>query len=184
LFTVKAIGIAARERSCARPAAERSATRPCARWKRSRGSFLALSGGRQNSCKWDFPRSAICAYNHFSCDLCGQSLSDRRYVVKVEVFAAFDPEEIDEEDLDADHLQEISDIIQEMEAKGAAPLDDCGAKHFRFDLCQNILSAAMRRGGSTSARTDLFTPNRPRTDGKKTARASPRPIRAALRRPS
>ncbi len=74
---------------------------------------------------------------HFSCDLCGQSLGDRRYVVKVEVFAAFDPEEFDEEDLDADHLQEISDIIQEMEAKGAAPLDDCSAKHFRFDLCQN-----------------------------------------------
>ena len=31
---------------------------------------------------------------HFSCDLCGRPLSDRRYVVKLEVFAAFDPDEV------------------------------------------------------------------------------------------
>ena len=37
---------------------------------------------------------------HFTCDLCGQQLGDRRYVVRLEIFPAFDPEEIDEDDLD------------------------------------------------------------------------------------
>jgi len=72
---------------------------------------------------------------HFSCDLCGQPLDDQRYVVKLEVFPAFDPEEITEEDLDADHLQEIAELIEEMEVAGGMPLDDCSAKNFRYDLC-------------------------------------------------
>jgi len=72
---------------------------------------------------------------HFSCDLCGQQLGDRRFVAKVEIYPAFDPEEFDEEDLDADHLQEISETIQEMEATGKNELEDCSSKGFRFDLC-------------------------------------------------
>lgn len=72
---------------------------------------------------------------HFSCDLCGQRLGERRFVVKLEVYPAFDPESFDEEDLDADHLQEIAETIEEMEATGKTELDDCGSKDFRFDLC-------------------------------------------------
>lgn len=74
---------------------------------------------------------------HFSCDLCGQQLDERRFVVKLEVYPAFDPEEIDEGDLDADHLQEISEILAEMEATGNDELEDCSFKEFRFDLCPN-----------------------------------------------
>ena len=72
---------------------------------------------------------------HFSCDLCGRQLEERRFVAKLEVFPAFDPDELDEDDLDADHLQEVAETIQEMEATGAHVIEDCGAKHFRFDLC-------------------------------------------------
>lgn len=72
---------------------------------------------------------------HFTCDLCGLQLGDRRFVAKVEVYPAFDPEEFDEEDLDADHLQQISESIEQMEASGETMLDDCGSKDFRFDLC-------------------------------------------------
>lgn len=72
---------------------------------------------------------------HFTCDLCGLQLGDRRFVAKVEVYPAFDPEEFDEEDLDADHLQQISESIEEMETTGQSPLEDCGSKDFRFDLC-------------------------------------------------
>lgn len=74
---------------------------------------------------------------HFSCDLCGRQLGEQRFVVKLEVYPAFDPEEIDEEDLDADHLQEISQIIEEMEATGQNDVDDCSSKDFRYDLCPN-----------------------------------------------
>lgn len=72
---------------------------------------------------------------HFSCDLCGQRLGERRFVVKLEVYPAFDPEEIDETDLDADHLQEISETLAEMEANGISEIEDSNAKDFRFDLC-------------------------------------------------
>ena len=71
---------------------------------------------------------------HFSCDLCGQPLDDRRYVVRLEVFPAFDPEDITEADLSGDHLQEVADELREMELTGA-PLEDCNSKAFRFDLC-------------------------------------------------
>jgi hypothetical protein len=72
---------------------------------------------------------------HFTCDLCGQELGDQRFVVKTEVYPAFDPEDFEEEHLDSDHLQEISETLQEMEETGNRELDDCGAKSFRYDLC-------------------------------------------------
>ena len=74
---------------------------------------------------------------HFTCDLCGQQLGDRRYVARLEVFPAFDPEEIEEDDLNADHLQAVSEMIEEMEMTGSHYDDDCGSKEFRFDLCPN-----------------------------------------------
>jgi hypothetical protein len=72
---------------------------------------------------------------HFTCDLCGKQLGDQRFIVKLEVYPAFDPEEVSEEHLDADHLQEISEILHEMEETGKPELDDCGTKVFRYDLC-------------------------------------------------
>ena len=71
---------------------------------------------------------------HFSCDLCGQSLGDRRYVARMEVFPAFDPEDLTEADLEVDHLQEVAEKLNAMEAAGIE-IDDCNSKSFRFDLC-------------------------------------------------
>ena len=48
---------------------------------------------------------------HFTCDLCGKDMTasgDPRYVVKIEAYAGFDPTEITEEDLDEDHMEEVS----------------------------------------------------------------------------
>ena len=72
---------------------------------------------------------------HFSCDLCGKQLNEQRYVVKLEVFPAFDPEALDEESLDGDHLEEISEMILQSEETGKSELEDCAGKEFRFDLC-------------------------------------------------
>lgn len=73
---------------------------------------------------------------HFTCDLCGKSLgsqSDQRYVVKVEVFAAHDPAELTDDDLDVDHMEEVSQMLSEMDQSTAdlAP----AFKQFRYDLC-------------------------------------------------
>ena len=78
---------------------------------------------------------------HFSCDLCGRHLDDRRFVVKLEVYPAFDPEELDQEDLDVDNLQEVADMIEEMETTGQDKLEDYGSKCFRFDLCPKCRQA-------------------------------------------
>jgi hypothetical protein len=76
---------------------------------------------------------------HFTCDLCGQELQpneDHRFVVKIEVFAAHDPSEITEADLDDDHMEAVSELLREMEENldGPAPLEP-SHQHFRYDLC-------------------------------------------------
>lgn len=73
---------------------------------------------------------------HFTCDLCGQELGDERFIVKIEVYPGFDPEEVCDDHLDADHLQEISEILQEQADTGKMELEDCGSKIFRYDLCR------------------------------------------------
>ncbi|MGD9855682.1 MAG: hypothetical protein AB7U20_12115 [Planctomycetaceae bacterium] len=72
---------------------------------------------------------------HFTCDLCGQTLDSERYTVRVDVRPAFDPDRIEEADLDVDHLDEIANTIELMESTGEFELHDCGAKSFRYDLC-------------------------------------------------
>jgi hypothetical protein len=74
---------------------------------------------------------------HFSCDLCGRDLilgADSRYVVKMEVYAASDPVELTEDDLDADHLEEIGQLLCE-EAEDCEPMP--AFKKLRYDLCSN-----------------------------------------------
>lgn len=76
---------------------------------------------------------------HITCDLCGKALcpgQDDRFVVKIEVFAAHDPAELTEADLEDDNLEAVSDILQEM----ADQNDDSDmlapkSKSFRYDLC-------------------------------------------------
>jgi len=74
---------------------------------------------------------------HFSCDLCGRQLDEERFVVKVEVTPAFDPQQFDEEDLDHDNLQEIAEMISEMEVAGASYSSEFETKKLRYDLCPN-----------------------------------------------
>ena len=75
---------------------------------------------------------------HYSCDLCGKELlveEDLRYVAKIEVYAAYDPLEITEEDLEEDHMEEISELIKQMDSMDEQELEDQVYKSFRFDLC-------------------------------------------------
>lgn len=74
---------------------------------------------------------------HFSCDMCGQPLDERRYVVRIETHPAFDPDELTEEDLAEDNLQAVAKLIQEIERTGHNPHDDSDsqAKSCRYDLC-------------------------------------------------
>jgi hypothetical protein len=75
----------------------------------------------------------------FSCDGCGKELrpgEEPRFVVKIEAFAAQDPAELTEADLEEDHLEAVGELLRELEA-GAGKLDlPEPTRHFRYDLCE------------------------------------------------
>ena len=96
---------------------------------------------------------------HFSCDLCGQPLKDDRFVARVEVYPAFDPDELGEDDLDADHMQQVADLIQQMQ-DGAGHMDDCASRQFRFDLCHDCHAKFLKDPlGRDNARRLNFSEN-------------------------
>ncbi len=74
----------------------------------------------------------------YSCDLCKRELDsevDLRYVVKIEVYAAFDPTAASEDENDRDHLQEIQDILESLEDADDDLIGNDVYQQLRFDLC-------------------------------------------------
>lgn len=73
----------------------------------------------------------------YTCDLCKRDLDpeeDLRYVVKIEISAAFDPAVVDDED-DRDHLQEIQDMLERLEHLDDDQVGNDVFQKLRFDLC-------------------------------------------------
>ncbi len=74
---------------------------------------------------------------HYSCDLCQRKLDpdeDIRYVVKIEISAAFDPSVGDEED-DRDDLEEIQSLLEQLERNDADRIGEDVHQELHFDLC-------------------------------------------------
>jgi hypothetical protein len=71
--------------------------------------------------------------------MCGRELDPRedlRYVVRMEVYAAFDPMVAEEEDPnDRDHLEEIQEILERMRDSDDPQIGDDVYQQMRFDLC-------------------------------------------------
>jgi hypothetical protein len=76
---------------------------------------------------------------HITCDVCGKQLEPGQghHVMKIEMFMAHDPAELTEADLDADHMDEVSQLLEDEDVDGE--LDDLppATQHFRYDLCGN-----------------------------------------------
>ena len=75
---------------------------------------------------------------HFSCDLCKRPLDpedDLRYVVKLEVYAAFDPLQIDDRDDDRDNLQDLNEILERIDDAATDQVGEEVYQQLRFDLC-------------------------------------------------
>lgn len=74
----------------------------------------------------------------FVCDRCGKPLlveEDVRYVLKLEVMAAYDPMELTSEDLAVDRREEIADLIAQLRKLDPQELEDSVYKKLTFDLC-------------------------------------------------
>jgi hypothetical protein len=97
---------------------------------------------------------------HFSCDLCGSQLDEQRFVVQLEAYPAFDPDQLSPADLDSDHLQQIAHQLEASEP-GGEDNDDCyETKKFRFDLCPRCHRKFVRDPlGREAARRLTFSKN-------------------------
>ncbi|NLX97638.1 MAG: hypothetical protein GXY83_15830 [Rhodopirellula sp.] len=74
----------------------------------------------------------------YVCDGCKRELDpeeDLRYVVKIEVYAAFDPQRVAEDEDDRDHLQEIQDILERLEDGQSDQIGEDVYQQLRYDLC-------------------------------------------------
>ncbi len=75
---------------------------------------------------------------HYSCDLCKRPLdsaNELRYVVKLEVYAAFDPLQVDDAEDDRDNLQELHEILERMDDAADEAIGDDVYQQLRYDLC-------------------------------------------------
>ena len=73
---------------------------------------------------------------HYTCDVCGQALSNNRFIVKLEVLPAPETGTLSPADLDADHLEEISELLNEDDLEDAADeADPFSSQYQQFDLC-------------------------------------------------
>ncbi len=72
------------------------------------------------------------------CDICGKALlidEDVRYLLRIEVFAAYDPLELTKEDLQKATREEIGRLIEKMRDMSPEELEDSVYKKFAFQLC-------------------------------------------------
>lgn len=101
--------------------------------------------------------------NYF-CDLCKRKLDPRedlRYVVKIEISAAFDPVgvEEDEED-DRDYLEEIQEILERLEESHGDQVGEGVYQQLRFDLCPECRKKFLKNPlGRESAKLLGFSEN-------------------------
>lgn len=83
---------------------------------------------------------------HFTCDACQRTIdseNESRYVVRLEVYEALG-DTADTNCEEADHLQEIEDIIERIDELNETQLDDDLYKQVRYDLCPDCRKRFMQ----------------------------------------
>jgi hypothetical protein len=97
----------------------------------------------------------------YCCDMCKREIEpdeDLRYAVKIEIYAAFDPLAVDEDD--RDHLQEIQDILERLEDAESEEIGDDVYQQLRFDLCAECRKRFLKNPfGRESAKMLDFSKN-------------------------
>ncbi|MGI6417409.1 MAG: hypothetical protein ACOX1P_17250 [Thermoguttaceae bacterium] len=84
---------------------------------------------------------------HYTCDLCKRDLDpevELRFVVRIEISAAFDPID-DGRDDDRDYLQEIQDILERLEDAESDQIGDEVLQQIRLDLCPDCRKQFLNR---------------------------------------
>jgi len=75
---------------------------------------------------------------HHSCDCCGKRIDPEqqlRYVLRMEVYAALDPLDVDGDPDDRDHLEDLQEILEGLDDPMSEESGDDIYRQLRFDLC-------------------------------------------------
>lgn len=83
---------------------------------------------------------------HFTCDVCKRTLNpdmDMRYVVRMEVYAALDQDDV-AIDEDRDHLEEIADLLEAADDLEVSQIGGEAYQQLRFDLCSECRQRFLR----------------------------------------
>lgn len=100
---------------------------------------------------------------HYSCDRCKRMIDpedELRYVVKLEVYAAMEPAEADEMEDDRDHLLEVQEILERLEAGEDDNIGDDVYQKRHFDLCPQCYREYTKNPLAREQQVQLgFSPN-------------------------
>ncbi len=75
---------------------------------------------------------------YYRCDICGKELPKKslRYIVKIDLYAAYDTLEITKDDLKKDYLTEIRELLEKMKDMDPKKLEEDVFMNFKYDLCK------------------------------------------------
>ena len=80
---------------------------------------------------------------NYNCDMCGKALipeEDDRYVVKIEIYAACDSMDVDEDEELINDFEEEDEDDDEVDSLDPDEIDSIEYKTFRYDLCSKCHS--------------------------------------------
>lgn len=83
----------------------------------------------------------------YECDKCGRKLGANdaaRFIVKVEVYAAGGPLELDAADLGDDAEDQLASIVKQLNAADPDEIEDQTYRCLRFDLCADCQRMFLR----------------------------------------
>lgn len=99
----------------------------------------------------------------YICDCCKRELdpnTDIRYVVKIEVAAALDPQDLQPEETDRDYLEEIQQYLEHLHQMDCPEVSEDVYREFRFDLCSECYRRFIQNPlGRESAKAMQFSKN-------------------------
>ena len=84
----------------------------------------------------------------YRCDKCGCEMTandPRRFVVKLEIYAAAAPLEFAQDELARDHTQEIQQLVDELHHANPDEVEDQTYRVLRFDLCRECQKRLLQR---------------------------------------
>jgi len=82
-----------------------------------------------------------------TCDRCGKTLlldENVRYKVRIEVYAAYDPMELSQDDLGRDHRKEIQALLEKLKDLDPEEAQDSVYRRLEFDLCMECQREYLR----------------------------------------